>query len=288
VSNKFGFVTGRRINYLETSLERLEAKRLGIARKLEQLNTEFTAGVVDYEHYLLHRNAILEGKTVEQWDTDWITRKQHVEDTLYGLRHTKAKTEFRESAKKAFGVAAMIMMIITALAGMPVPTSITGYAVDSSQVTSEANITAYFAVAMSDNLSDGINFGTATAGTDNNNASDNYNNDSSGSSMFMAVSNDSNVPIDFCIKANDDLNSTDNSLGLNNMSWATSTSTSSATPALGSAVGLTNGFVNADTNVAGGMDEFLRFWLSIPLSQPAGTYNNTVIFRAVQTGSSCE
>ncbi|MBT7063060.1 hypothetical protein HN924_03785 [Candidatus Woesearchaeota archaeon] len=287
MSRKFSFVSDRKISYLETSLERLEAKRTEIARKLEELNTAFAAGVLDQEHYLLHRNAILEGKTTEQWDAEWVERKTQFEDTLHALRHNKAKADFRESAKKAFGVAAIFMMVLAALAGIQIPTSITGFAGDSSQVTAEANITAYFAVARSDNLLDGIEFGTATAGTDNNNATDNYNNDSSGSSMYLAVSNDSNVPIDFCVNADDDLNSTDNSLGLDNMTWVSAISTSSTTPAIGSATGLTTSFVNADTNVAGGDNEYFRFWLSIPLSQPAGTYNNVVNFRYVQTGTGC-
>jgi hypothetical protein len=287
VSRKFSFVIDRKIIYLETSIERLEAKRTDVGRKLEELNTAFAAGVLDQEHYILHRNAILEGRTSEQWDAEWLERRTQFEDTLHALRHNKAKTDFRESAKKAFGVAAVFMMVLAALAGMQIPTQITGFAGDSSQVTAEANITAYFAVAMSDNLSDGIGFGTATAGTDNNNASDNYNNDSSGSSMFLAVSNDSNVLVDFCVNADDDLNSTDNSLGLNNMTWAAATSTSLATPALGSATSLTTSYVSTDTGVAGGLNEYLRFWLSIPLSQPAGTYNNTVRFRSVQNGTGC-
>ncbi|MBT4114528.1 hypothetical protein HOE41_02805 [Candidatus Woesearchaeota archaeon] len=287
MSRKFSFVTERKIQYLENSLARLQARRTEVVDRLDWLNTAYSENIVDYEHYIMQRSVLLNGKTVDSWDADWIARRTQIEETLHALHYGRATADVTRAAKKAFGIAAVFIMILAALAGMQAQVPITGFAGDSSGFVAEANITAYFAVAASENLADGIEFSTIVAGTNNNNASDNYNNDSSGSSMYLSVSNDSNVPIDFCLAADQKMKSGTDAIELANFVWNSSTSTDASTPTLASATAMTTSFVSADTAVTGGLSEYLRFWLSVPLGQTAGTYNNTVTLRAVQNGQSC-
>lgn len=288
MSRKFSFVTERRILYLEKSLARLHAKRKEVEVTLRVLNSEYAEGLISYEDCITQRSNLLAGKTSEAWDADWLNQTTHIEETLHALHHGKAKTEFASAAKKAFGLAAVFIMILGALAGIPLQPQITGYAGASAGFVSEANITAYFAVAMSDNLADGIEFSSVVADTSNNNATDNYNNDSSGSSAYMAVSNDSNIPVDFCISADDHMrNAAQDALDLSNFVWTSNTSTNISVPELGSAIAMTTSFASTDAAVTGGVNDYFRFWLSVPLSQPGGTYNNTITFRAVQQDAGC-
>lgn len=286
---KFGFVTARKLSYLETSLQRHLAKREEVVRSLNELNAALTAGLIDQEHYLEHRYALFDGQSEDQWEAEHSARVKQLEETIGGLKHEHARTDFKDSAKKALTFVVVALMIVAALAGIPIQPQITGLASDSGGFQSEANITAYFAVAMSGNMSDGISYGTISADTNSNNATDNYNDGSSGSTMYMAVSSDSNVPVDLCVKADGNLTSTDSEVDLNlaNMVWDSDTSTDADTPSLASAVAMTNSYANTETNVAGGSNAYHRFWLTVPIGQPGGTYNNTVSFGSVQTGQSC-
>ena len=288
MSRKFGLVTERRINYLERSLAQLQAKRKSVEIKLSELNVAYAEELISYETYMLHRGSLLEGKNSEAWDADWQYQTTHIQEALHALHHGVAKDEFASAAKKAFGLLAVFTVVLAALAGIPLQPQITGYAGASAGFVSEANITAYFAVAMSENMADGIEFSTVVAGTDNNNATDNYNNASSGSSMYMAVSNDSNIPVDVCISSDDHMrNAANDVLDLSNFVWDSATSTDAATPTLGSAIAMTTSFASTEAAITGGVNDYFRFWLSAPLSQPGGIYNNTVTFRAVQQDAGC-
>jgi len=284
---KFGHLTDRKAAYLERSIERLEAKHEEVVRKLEELNAAYVAGVLDQAHYLHHRDAILEGKNELEWQKDFVSRKAHFEEALHAITQEQARSYVVSSAKKAFSFAAAIILIIAAIAGVPLQPSITGFASDSAGFESEANITAYFAVAMSGNLSEGIAYSTITAGTDDNNATENFNDGSNGTTLFMAVSADSNVPVDFCIKADGNLTSAEDILGLGNMTWNSSASTGLASPAIAGANALTLGYVKSEEGVAAGNNAYYRFWLDVPLGQKSGTYNNTVTFESVQNGQGC-
>jgi len=293
VRKKFSFVTTRRINYLEISLERLQTRRTKVVDNLNALNTAYNSGILDYEKFLTHRNTLLNGKSAEQWDAEYFVRKQHLIDTVYALKHTAAKSDFAQSTKKAFSIATVFILILAALAGMPLQPGITGYAGESGGFESEVNITAYFAVTLSDNLGEGVAFSTVTAGTSNNNATDNYNNDSSGSSMYLIVSNNSNIFVDACVKADDHLRRADDEqapvLDISNLLWANSTTaTSISTPDITNAPSMTTSFAPAGREIDPGDNNYYRFWLSVPMSQPGGTYNNTIEIEAAQTGqSSC-
>jgi len=169
---------------------------------------------------------------------------------------------------------------------------ITGHATETSTF-SNVTISVYFAIDMSTNLTEGIQFGDVTALPSTNvNATHNYDGanttvPSPGTSMWMNVSSDSNSAVDFCLKADALNTSTSDVIGLGNESYANNTDTSSSLPALGSEIGLTTSFVSAGTNVAAGNNNYYRFWLDVPAGTASGTYNNTVSFKGVATGGSC-
>lgn len=165
---------------------------------------------------------------------------------------------------------------------------ITGYATEGSAV-SNVTITSYLSIEMSTNLTEGILFGNVTElpATDIN-ASHNYDGTSSGSTLYLEVSTDSNTNVDFCAMANDDLISSGlDIIGVGNQTYSNSTTTDAGTPDLANQSSLTKSYVKSGINVEQGGKLYYRFWLDIPAAQPAGTYNNTVYFKGVNTGVSC-
>lgn len=168
-------------------------------------------------------------------------------------------------------------------------TKLTGF-VTSGTAVSNVTITSYLSISMSSNLSSGILYGSVdTLPATNINASHNYDGASSGSTMYITVSTDSNTNVDFCTKANDDLKTSGGAdvLGLGNETYAVSSTTDLSNPALSSETGLTTSYVKSGTNIAKGSANYYRFWLDIPAAQAPGTYNNTISFEGVATGGSC-
>lgn len=176
----------------------------------------------------------------------------------------------------------------------------TGYATTST-TTSNVTISTFFAIDMSTNLSDGIRFGNITAlPATNQNASHNYdgvnttisnttgNNVLPGTSMWMNVSTDSNVRVDFCIQATDNLKtSTGDVILVGNETFHNATSTNHTLPAPGSAVAITTSYVSAGINISAGNNNYYRFLLDVPASTASGTYNNTINFKGVNNGAAC-
>ena len=165
---------------------------------------------------------------------------------------------------------------------------ITGYATEG-QAVSNVTITSYLSIEMSTNLTEGILFGEVTElPATNINASHNYDGDSSGSTMYLEVSTDSNTNVDFCIRANDNLTSSGlDTIGVGNQTYSNSTTTDAGTPSLTNELSLTTSYAKSGINIDRGGKLYHRFWLDIPAAQPAGTYNNTVHFKGVNTGGSC-
>jgi hypothetical protein len=167
---------------------------------------------------------------------------------------------------------------------------ITGHATTGT-TASNVTISKYLSIAMSPELESGILFGTVdTLPATDQNATNNYDGGSDGSTMSLNVSEDSNTAVDFCIKADADLHDPegDNTLGVGNQSYANSTSTDADNPSLSDEVSLTTEYAFAG-NINEGEDIYYRFWLDIPAGTPAGTYNNTITFKGVEanSGSGC-
>ncbi|MEK6925947.1 MAG: hypothetical protein AABW50_01570 [Nanoarchaeota archaeon] len=168
----------------------------------------------------------------------------------------------------------------------------TGYATEAT-TTSNVTISTYFAVEMSANLTNGIQFGSiSTLPAADQNATHNYDGvnttpNGTGTSMWMNVSSDSNTNVSFCIKA-DALNTSGGDvIGLANETYHNATSTNSTLPMNGSQLGLTTSYVSAGPNIAVNSRNFYRFWLDVPAATASGTYDNIVSLKGVAVGGAC-
>jgi hypothetical protein len=106
----------------------------------------------------------------------------------------------------------------------------------------------------------------------------------------LTVDDDSNVYVDFCIKANDSLRYQSSYIGLGNYTWANSTSpTNENYPPFDARKALIDGSYDDSTEQVGrGNSTYYRFWLTVDQpSQAPGTYINMVNFKGVQNGNAC-
>lgn len=167
---------------------------------------------------------------------------------------------------------------------------IIGFATEKTTV-SNVTISKAFSIDMSTNLSEGILFGgSVTPDSTDVNASHNYDGVSSGSSMYINVSEDSNTAVDFCIRSNDDLKtSAEDIIGIGNESYANNVTTTDAdSPSLSDEVPLSKtAYVKAGNNISIGSQSYFRFWLDVPAGQASGDYNNTISFKGVEIDTSC-
>jgi len=185
-----------------------------------------------------------------------------------------------------FGALLVLSLALLVIQNAPLMT--TGHAI-SGTTTSNVTIAKYLAIAFSDDLSQGIQFGTINAlPAIDINATENYNGGSSGTLYYINVSNDGNTPVDLCIRGNAPLtNDALDIIGLDNETYANATSTDALSPSLANEVPLTNEYVKSGEGITVGTENYYRFWLDIPASQPSGDYNNTLSFKGVQTTLSC-
>jgi len=108
--------------------------------------------------------------------------------------------------------------------------------------------------------------------------------------MFANVSTDSNVNVDFCIKANSDLHDVigANFIGIGNETYINDTTNNQTLPGPSTtSVGLTTAYVRASVANIPGAVTYYRFWLDIPAATPAADYNNTVSFKGVEATTTC-
>ncbi len=166
----------------------------------------------------------------------------------------------------------------------------TGHATESS-TSSNVTITKYLSIALSANLSNGIEFGSIdTLPAVDVNATDNSNGGSNASSLYINVSTDSNTAVDFCIKANSDLldSSSGAVIGLTNETYLNSSNSSSTLPGPStSGVVLTTTYVKASAPTGRGNVTFYRLWLDVPAAIASGSYNNSIYFKGVETATDC-
>jgi hypothetical protein len=202
-----------------------------------------------------------------------------------------------DTENKILGLLAaiLVVMIVGTVSTFIPQLQITGAQTYTQQTESNATIQYYISISSSGNLSDGISFGTITTlpATDVN-ATKNYNSTVNPSwhnetLYWIAVSGDSNTPVDLCVKGDRFNTSGGNEIDLSNYNWSDNATTNNYTwPDLAGSYNLTNeSYLKGSTDVAAGGTNYYRFWLSVPSGQAAGTYNNTVYFKAVQTGQAC-
>jgi len=156
----------------------------------------------------------------------------------------------------------------------------------NASTTTSATVAVYIAIQLSPTLQTGIVFSNLQQGTTDNNA-DGNNYGSGGTDYWINVSSDTNVNVDYCIKADGPLTSGSNTIALSNYYFANSTTTDANTPSLSAKKAFTTSYQKMDTGLDNTQNEYLRFWLDVPAGQAPGTYENTVYFQAVEAGQNC-
>lgn len=167
--------------------------------------------------------------------------------------------------------------------------SIHGFAT-SGDVSSNVTISNSLAIDFSSALSSGIYFGEVKfLPATNVNATENYNGTDNATEYYVLVSEDGNVAIDLCIKANAPLTSSAlDVIGLGNESYYYNiNSTNLSLPSVSNEVSLTLNYAKAGENIPVGDRNYLRFWLDVPASQASGEYNNSIYFKGIGTGNDC-
>jgi len=110
-------------------------------------------------------------------------------------------------------------------------------------------------------------------------------NNANGNTLYYVNISTEGVGVDLYVKASGDLMTSGlDVLGIGNETYSYN-STNSSVPS-GSKFSLTTNFAdnNIGTNLQNGNVVYLKFFLSAPSGQPAGTYNNSVLFKAVSNG----
>jgi len=165
---------------------------------------------------------------------------------------------------------------------------ITTFAVANS-VNSNVSVSKSLAISFSDNLSNGVQFGNvAVLPASNINASHNYDGLNDSSTFYVQVSQDGNTNVNLCIKANGDLTSPSlDKINLLNETYSHFNLSNSSLPSLNNETSLQVNYSLAGQDIPPGGDNYYRFWLDIPASQPSGNYNNTILFKGIQVGEFC-
>ena len=191
-------------------------------------------------------------------------------------------------------ISLLVLVLIVSVVGVysnffmkPANIPITGLAT-TTNATSQVQVEYYLSISASSELSDGINFGTVTTLPSSNiNATDNYN-ATNMTTLDIAVSQDSNTAVDFCIMADGNLNTTGGAeILLANETWDDNTTNSLYWPALNQSASLTTSYVKGSTSVPIGGKNYYRFWLNVTAGVEAGLYNNTIYFKGVTAGNPC-
>jgi len=283
---------GKQISNLESAIQKLKNQHSRLENTLNNLNMQYEIGHINRQEYLRLFDNYLGHLSHKEWQEYYLTNIRNLSSELI-----LAKQKFNQAknlkSRKIVGVASALSIILffISIAGLAiyVGPGLTG-AVASSEsiIQSNATIEVYFAIAASSNLTDGIEFGSLSPGSVNNNATDNYNSGgSTNTSLNISLSTDSNVNIDFCLAANADLKNATESIGIANLQFANATTTTLAVPALSDARSVSTSYQDSSQNITPGGADHYRFWIDIPVGTTPLRYNNTITFTAVQSGTTC-
>ncbi|MEM4152785.1 MAG: hypothetical protein QXK80_01555 [Candidatus Pacearchaeota archaeon] len=178
----------------------------------------------------------------------------------------------------------LIFLVVAVIASI----SLIKIEAQQSEQTTISNVTVaeYVAIGLSTDLAEGILFGSVDPATNDNNATKNYAGAGGATTYYVAVSSDSNVNVDLCIKDNAPLTSSGGQTIPNN-GYTWDDDSSGTGPTLPGTAMSTTYVKTGVTNIAPGDNDYFRFWLDIPAGQPAGVYNNTVYFKGIKVGESC-
>ena len=161
-------------------------------------------------------------------------------------------------------------------------------ALSESSTVSNATVAVSIGFTFSGNLTNGILFGSVNPNTLNNNATGNYLADAGNTSYFIDMDVGNNANTDACVKVNAPLTSGANTIGNGNYTYDANSTINGANMNNGAgSVAISNAYVLMNANLGIADNQYMQFYLDIPSGQQAGTYNNTVSFKIVQTGTGC-
>jgi len=168
--------------------------------------------------------------------------------------------------------------------------SLSGFFV--AETPSNVTVNKYLSITFSSNLSEGIFFGTVSSlPAVNQNATHNYDKNfpnQNQTDYYINVSEDSNTNVDFCVKADGNLvNPANDTIKLGNETYSNFSSSNSSIPSVGDEISVTTSYLKSGENIIIGGANYYRFWLDVPIGQPSGSYNNTILFKGIQTGFGC-
>jgi len=285
-------------NFLAKRIElrKLEARYEKFLSALRNLNAAHSARQISYKDYIQKWEHYLGEYSLEQWKQYYQQQADLHYDEL--LKIQASLNVEREAVKKSDAIAVTtlslvaILLLVAGISLSGIVPSITGFASQTAESETQVTISEYYAIYASDNLVDGIAFGSLIHNTQDNAATDNANGGGSGSTLYLESSSDSNIDLALCIKASDDLVNITNSIPtiikIGNLTWANDTSTDSGTPKLAFETEMTKSYVHA-LNLTTSVPDiaYFRFWLDVPNAQPALQYNNTLYFYSMKEGDTC-
>jgi len=278
------------LNHVSKLRSELHAGRERLAEKIHTLNTQYKQSAITHQNYSEQFEKLLGNRTLEEHERRYHRRIEELKHREHAINHSIGRAEANKSTMaKAIILSAMMLMAVT-VPVMMLDGGITGFATSQSVgTTATANVVYYYALGESSDFSGGINFGSLSHNTQNNNASSNYEN--SGTGYALNLSTDSNTDVSVCVKANTDLKihtSPNTLIGIGNMTFNASTTNTSSAPSFVARTEMNKSiFRNATHNLGAGNATFFRFWLTVPDGTPPGDYNNSATFKAIRAGDAC-
>jgi hypothetical protein len=99
---------------------------------------------------------------------------------------------------------------------------------------------------------------------------------------------DSNTAVDFCVRADAFNTSSGLEIDIGNYTFADSNWNNVTYPGpVDEQTMSKTAYVAGQTNISVGSNNYFRFWLDVPATQPTGTYNNTITILGTSYGTSC-
>jgi len=277
------------LNHINKLRSELYSERKRLAEKIYSLNKQYKQSEINHFEYSEQFDNLFVNLTLKERERRYHRKIEALKHREQALKRGIERKEIKNaSLAKAFILSAMMIMAVSV--PFVLDAGITGFATSqSSGTTATAEIVYYYALAESSDFSGGINFGTLTHNTQNNNASSNY--EDSGTGYALNLSTDSNTDVSICVKSNTDLKihtSPSTLIGIGNMTFNASITNTSSAPSFSARTEMnTSAFRNATHNLGAGNATFFRFWLTVPDGAVPGDYNNTATFKAVRTGNDC-
>lgn len=179
------------------------------------------------------------------------------------------------------------------LIGIPLAAALVhpaGSQASTKNVTANVTFNPQIAIAASADLAAGINVQNLTPGSSANNGSKNYNPADNNTTYYISADAANSLNLDLCVNASGNLSTAggDTIPLAGNYSFndsALNTSLFSTYP--GRDFNTSPGKKANTTSIAPGGRAYFRFFLNVPDNQPAGTYTNTISFRARVAGAAC-